>query len=223
MSNSFEVVTDNSGRINYYVPAGFSDTLDTRINPEEIAQWMNGSERIKFKGVEYDLYENGCLVYPDIDFIDSAFLDGGVKLGPGTTFEQKPHDINDMVEIGNRARIEGAKIGERVKIGRSAVILAQSIGARSVIGDHSKIGECTEVLSDVEIGNAVKIDRLSVILNHAKIEDAVKLGYRTTVGKNSIIGPNSKIGSFTSDSSRYANGGGITIAHDKIIRPNTNI
>ncbi len=223
MSNSFEVVTDSSGRINYYVPAGFSDTPDTRINPEEISQWMNGNERIKFKGIEYDLYENGCLVYPGIDFIDSALLDGGVKLGPGTTFEYKPNDIDDMVEIGNRARIEGTRIAERVKIGSHAVVLAQSIGSRSVIGDYSKIGEETELFSDVIIGNAVRIDRRSSISENVVIENAARLGYCTRVGEGALIGHNAHIGIANGNSPMGTNRGGVIIAPKKIIKPKSVI
>lgn len=220
MSNQFEVFTDSSGRIKHYKASDSSE--EVLIMPEAMSSRVKGDVRLLVNGVEYKLTKNGSLIAVDIDFDDSTILGSGVRLGPGTKFKDYDHP-KDRVEIGDRARVEGTAIDIRVVIGNQAIIRAQSIGANTVIGDHSRIGEHVEIFPNVEIGEAVKIDRFSLIKEHATIEYAARLGYRTTLGANSIVGHHSAIGSFSGDNSRYASGGGKTIADDKTIPPHTNM
>ncbi|HUC96782.1 MAG TPA: hypothetical protein VMR16_03930 [Candidatus Saccharimonadales bacterium] len=199
MSKSFKVVTDNLDRIDYFTPANFPNT---HLYPGELEREIDGILRIIFNGNECDLYPNGCVIHPDVDFIDYARLDSAVILGKGTTFTHKPSNMNDFVEIGKQARVEGTVFGAKVKIGKFAVVLAQ------YVGNDSKIGEEAEIFSDVIIGNSVGIDVKSVIGKGVIIGNSARLGNKTNVGDGATIGVHATVGSFKGSRAEVAKQGG---------------
>jgi NDP-sugar pyrophosphorylase family protein len=207
MSSQFEVVTGISGTIDYFIPKRFPDT---HVYPRELAEYMNGVERIMLNGVEHVLYEDGSVIYPDVDFIDYALLNGAVILGKGTTFTHLPSGKNDFVKIGSEAKVDGAVIGARVKIGARAVVLAQ------YVGNDSTIGEDTEVSSGVIIGKSVRIDGKSTIGKSVIIGDSAKLG-KAIVGENAIIGTGAEVGRFKGSGAEAAKKGITIIAPGKNI------
>jgi UDP-3-O-[3-hydroxymyristoyl] glucosamine N-acyltransferase len=219
MPHRFDVVPDNSGRINHFVAQDFSNDP---ISPESIGKHLDGGERITLSGVEYDLTQNGSLVHPDVEVIESAELGFGVRLGPGTTLrgfmgQEADRTAEDKIVIGDRTRIEGTEIQDQVVIGRHALILARSIGFASTIGDFSRMREGVVIQNRVTVGEAVKMAREVGVFSNVTIEDGVRLGHATRVGAGVTIKHGAKVGVRSGPDRTGANQGGSYISPGTII------
>lgn len=223
MADPFEVITDNSGRIVSYIPEGHPGTL---IGPEDIAEGIDGGERITFDGVEYELTQNGSMIHPGVEVHDAVQIGSGVRIDEGTVLHRNPFGedaLGGTITVANRARIKGTEVYSGVEIGSFALILASTIGSNTVVGPYARVGEGVSVGSSVQIGSTAKIDRDSSIRSGAVIGKAARIGYKASIGIGAHIGHHAKVGKFTGEGSRGVNQDGVFIADGRIIEPKDNV
>lgn len=219
-----EVVTDNSHRIQHFL-AG-----EEVIQPQDVGQYLDGGERLNYRGREYDILENGSLVHPDIE-LRSVVLGDGVMLGFGVTFEQvdQPDDggadaekADGPVVIGQRARVERSRLFPGVSIGNHSVVV------QSHLASGARLESFVRVREDTYIGRAllrhgVKVDKECSIGDDSVIEMAAKLGYRTVVGPGVTIGELCRVGKSTGAVRTEREKEGIMIAAGRVIPPRTRV
>ncbi|HXE09993.1 MAG TPA: hypothetical protein VN554_01045 [Verrucomicrobiae bacterium] len=224
MANPFEVLTDNSGRIINYIPAGHPGTL---VKPEAIAERIDGGERIVLDDeAEYELTETGSLVHVGVEVPDTVLFGHGVRIDEGTVLHPSPTEelgAAGRITMAKRVRVRGTEIYSGVEIGSFALILADSIGSNSVIGSYARVGEEVVVGASVEIGPTAKIDRETAIRSGAIIGRAAKIGYKTTIGVGAQIGHHAKIGKFTGEGPRGVNQDGPFINDGRVVAPKDNV
>jgi carbonic anhydrase/acetyltransferase-like protein (isoleucine patch superfamily) len=221
MSFPFAVITDRRGRINSFVPADFPDT---RIKPADMAERLDGGERVRIRGAEYDLHETGSLIHPSVIIIGSVMLGNGVRLDSGTVLSgdaDADREAPPQITIGDRTRIGGTAVSHPTTIGRSAVILAQSMGTGNNVGDETRIGAATVIYDDVTIGAFVRIDRDGMLLSGATVEEHARLRHGTRVGAGAVVGHHATVGNLTGIpvGAKDIDRGGPLIPDGKVIPP----
>lgn len=208
--DNLEVVTDNSGRINYFLGGGDEGFL---ITPPAIGLIMDGDEQVDFKGVKYNLHESGSLVHPEVEVPDSVILHAGVLLREGVEF--KPTNPatgeDEPIFIGSGSRIQGTEVHGGVVIDTRALVLARYIGRGAYVGPNARLRDGVQVGSLAVIGMSAKVDRDSQVGEGATVEFAAQLGYRTRVGEGATVTKNSKVGDSTGVRQRGVNQDGTFI------------
>jgi len=214
------------GRINSFSPSDYPDEV---FAPEDMAERLSGRERLTLGHVEYLLSVRGNLIHPEVDVISTVRLGRGVRLDAGVVFQPSPDGLpnpENLIEIGDRTRVEGTEIEDGVAIGDHSLIRARFLGASTKIGPHSQLREGVTTqprgviegfMERVTIGEAVKIDQDSTIETGARIDDAVKLGYATVVCVSAVIEHNATIGKMSGNGPHTADRGGIVIPAGDLI------
>lgn len=231
MPDPFRANFDHWGRINSFSPSDFPDEI---FAPEDMGQRLNGDERLTLGRAEYYLTEDGNLIHPDIDVIETVELGNGIRLDSGVVFHPSRDNLpnpENRITIGDGTRVEDTEIEDGVIIGRNGLIRAQFLGASTLVGDDCKLraGVRTEPRGLVDgsmrrviIGKAVKIDDNSSLELGARIHFGVRLGYATVVGAGAEIEHNARIGQPSGNGSRKSGDrGGVVIPPGKIIPAGT--
>lgn len=193
MPDPFNVVTDRRGRINHFVS---STAHSTRILPENMAEYLDGGERLTYRYNEYGLTPDGSMISVGVEIPPAVKLGSGVLIASGTSFHMLDEldEENHAIEIGDRTRIEGTEIHDLVSIGNSSIVRARRIGPLATLGSNCRLFSNVEIGSGAVLGDSVKIHERSAVGADARIGFGVRLRYNTRVGEGANIGPNVTVG-----------------------------
>ncbi len=123
----------------------------------------------------------------------STRIEAEVNIGADTTIHpftvlRGVTDIGESCEIGPGARIDDAKIGNKVTVRDSWIVASE-------VGDDTKIGPYANIRPNSTIGRHVKIGDF-VEVKSSKIEDNAKAGHFAYLG-DAEVGEDSNIGAGT--------------------------
>lgn len=230
MADSFNVSFDSSGRIEHYSPDGFPDV---GIQPEDMAEYLNGGERLTVGNTKYTLTRHGSLIHPEVEIIPGVSLGFGVRIDSGVVFHRSRDGLTDPaneIVVGDRSRIDGTEIEDGVELGTHMLSKAKFLGAATRVGDESKLRQGVEtasrtvidgIMRRVTVGRAVKIGEGSRLGADTTIGHSARLGIGTVVCAGETVGHTSKIGMGSRTKYNGADRGGIIVRHGNARQPHT--
>src|SRR5580698_6411742 len=124
MAEPFRANFDSSGRIVGFRPLS---SPSESFEPEEMFERLDGGETLTLAGVAYRLTEEGNLIHPEVDVIETVELGYGVRLDAGVSFHASRDRLPDpagAIVIDDRTRIQDTSIEDGVEIGRHNSIRA---------------------------------------------------------------------------------------------------
>ena len=174
---------------------------NSEIGPRSIIKW---GSLILDSTIENTVIENSCIygsvITNPTNMVESRIVDSSIGMNSRIhSSDVYASNIGASAHVGHGSSIQDSEIGDNFTLGACSYILGDAPatqyirGGKCVIRNNVTVGFDTTLHAgvtlnnDVEIGSSVKVDEYSEIKDKSVVEDFVKIGACTRVGKESYL------------------------------------